>query len=77
VRPDPLSHDTVGTRLAQGGSPAGRVLEKERLQRAGAPLIVDVDATLVTAHSDKEQAAATWKKWKKGYGFHPLTVFAD
>jgi hypothetical protein len=28
----------------------------------------------VTAHSDKEQAAPTWKK---GYGFHPLTVFAD
>jgi hypothetical protein len=28
----------------------------------------------VTAHSDKEQAAPTWKK---GFGFHPLTVFAD
>jgi hypothetical protein len=42
---------------------------------AGAQLIVaDIDATLVTAHSDKEQAAPTWKK---GYGFHPLTVFAD
>jgi hypothetical protein len=42
---------------------------------AGGELIVaDIDATLVTAHSDKEQAAPTWKK---GYGFHPLTVFAD
>jgi hypothetical protein len=40
----------------------------------GGSLIVDVDATLVTAHSEKEQAAPTWKK---GYGFHPLTVFAD
>ncbi len=38
------------------------------------PLIVDVDATLVTAHSDKEQAAATFKR---GWGHHPLTVFAD
>ena len=28
----------------------------------------------MTAHSDKEQARPTWKK---GYGFHPLTVFAD
>jgi hypothetical protein len=28
-----------------------------------------MDATLVTASSDKEGAAATWKK---GYGFHPL-----
>jgi Transposase DDE domain group 1 len=28
----------------------------------------------VTAHSDKQQAAPTWKKT---FGFHPLTVFAD
>ena len=33
------------------------------------PLVVDVDATLVTAHSEKEQAASTWKK---GFGFHPV-----
>ncbi|WP_282006085.1 IS1380 family transposase [Propioniciclava sinopodophylli] len=38
------------------------------------PLIVDVDATLVTAHSDKEHAKPTFKK---GYGFHPLCVFVD
>ena len=38
------------------------------------PLIVDVDATLVTAHSDKEQAAPTFKR---GFGFHPLWAFAD
>ena len=41
---------------------------------ADRPLIVDVDATLVTAHSDKEQAAATFKR---GFGFHPLWTFAD
>lgn len=41
---------------------------------AARPLVLDVDATLVTAHSDKEGAAPTWKK---GYGFHPLAVFAD
>jgi hypothetical protein len=35
---------------------------------------MDIDATIVTACSQKEQAAATWKK---AYGFHPLTVFAD
>lgn len=33
------------------------------------PLVIDVDATLVTAHSEKEQAAPTFKR---GYGFHPL-----
>jgi hypothetical protein len=29
---------------------------------AAHPLIIDVDATLVTAHSDKEGAAATFKR---------------
>ncbi len=38
------------------------------------PLIVDLDATLVTAHSDKEQAAPTYKR---GDGFHPLCAFVD
>jgi hypothetical protein len=32
-------------------------------------LVIDMDATLVTARSDKEGAAPTWKR---GYGFHPL-----
>jgi hypothetical protein len=40
---------------------AGKVLEGW--------VVIDMDATLVTARSDKEGAAATWKK---GYGFHPL-----
>ncbi|MGH3978336.1 MAG: IS1380 family transposase, partial [Pseudonocardiaceae bacterium] len=38
------------------------------------PLVVDVDATLVSAHSDKEQARPTFKR---GYGFHPLCAFVD
>jgi Transposase DDE domain group 1 len=36
-------------------------------------LVIDMDATLVTAHSDKEGAAPTWKK---GYGFHPLGAWS-
>ena len=38
------------------------------------PLVVDVDATLVTAHSEKENAKPTFKK---GFGFHPLCAFVD
>jgi len=38
------------------------------------PLVIDLDATLITAHSDKDQAAPTFKH---GYGFHPLCGFAD
>jgi hypothetical protein len=33
-----------------------------------------VDATLVTAHSEKEHAAPTFKR---GFGFHPLWAFVD
>ena len=42
----------------------------------GAPesLTIDVDATLITAHSEKEQAAGNYKG---GYGFHPLQAYAD
>lgn len=32
------------------------------------PLIIDLDATLVTAHSVKESAAPTYKR---GFGFTP------
>jgi hypothetical protein len=32
-------------------------------------VVIDLDATLITAHSDKQGAAATFKR---GFGFHPL-----
>lgn len=53
--------------LAGEASPARRATPAD-------PLVVDLDATLVTAHSDKELARPTFKK---GYGFHPLCAFAD
>jgi len=37
-------------------------------------LVLDVDATVVLAHSEKEQAAATFKG---SFGYHPLLVFCD
>lgn len=42
--------------------------------RDGGLVIVDLDATLVTAHSDKEHAAPTYKK---GFGFAPMCAFVD
>jgi hypothetical protein len=42
--------------------------------RDGGQVIVDIDATLVGAHSDKEQAAPTYKR---GYGFAPMCAFVD
>jgi hypothetical protein len=43
-------------------------------RNASTPLVIDVDATLVTAHSEKESAAPTFKR---GFGFHPLWAFVD
>ena len=36
--------------------------------------VIDIDATITVAHSEKENAAATWKKT---FGFHPLLAFLD
>lgn len=57
--------------VAGGGVPASRC--------AGTTLdpglvVLDVDATLVTTHSEKESAAATFKG---GFGYHPLAVWCD
>lgn len=41
---------------------------------APARVILDIDATLVTAHTEKEGATPTYKR---GFGFHPLLCFAD
>lgn len=44
---------------------------------AGAPipgLVIDVDATLVTTHSEKEHTAGNYKG---GVGYHPLLAFLD
>ena len=61
-------------------SPRAR-LDADRRHRRGFPwpviagkeltgwVVIDMDATLVTAYSDKEGAAPTWRK---GYSFHPL-----
>jgi hypothetical protein len=38
------------------------------------PLIIDLDATLVSAHSEKEHAAPTYQR---GFGHHPLGAFVD
>jgi hypothetical protein len=42
--------------------------------RVGDQVVVDLDSTLVTAHSEKESASPTFKR---GFGFHPIFAFAD
>jgi hypothetical protein len=52
---------------AAKSSPAARATSAE-------PLIIDLDATLVTSHSDKENVAGTYKG---GYGFAPFIASCD
>jgi hypothetical protein len=50
---------------------------RERVwELAGAPerLTIDLDATLITAHSDKDGAAGTFKG---GFGFSPMLAYGD
>jgi hypothetical protein len=52
---------------------AAHARARDRFWRiAGAPerLTIDIDATLITAHSEKEKAAGNYKH---GFGFHPCT----
>lgn len=52
-----------------------RSLARDRVWKlAGTPsrVILDIDATLLTSHSEKEGAAGTYKR---GFGFHPLLCF--
>ncbi len=53
-----------------GGVPASKVADTD----LGDTVVLDVDATLVAAHSEKEGAAVTFKK---GFGYHPLGVWCD
>lgn len=53
------------------GVPASRVAGTEL---AGEVIVLDIDATIVIAHSEKENAAATFKRT---FGFHPLGVWCD
>lgn len=41
---------------------------------ADGPVMVDLDVTIVLAHSEKEGATPTWKRT---FGFHPLLAFLD
>jgi hypothetical protein len=89
----PVASDPVVSRLVTRlAADAPRALKAIRAARAGARerawslagdaapgaggrlVTMDIDATLVTAFSEKELATPTWKKT---FGFHPLTAFAD
>jgi len=59
------------------GIKAARKLVRERAFELGAgpeQPVIDVDASLLGAHSDKEQAAGNYKG---GFGFHPMLCYLE
>jgi hypothetical protein len=62
-----------GIRAARAAARA-RVWDRDGVPTVDGMLTIDVDATFVTAHSDKDRAAGTYKG---GYGFYPLLAFVD
>ncbi len=81
-----LAVDTAATDAAVAALRGARAAARERVwsrrrplagtpgTRDGGQVIVDIDATVVTAHSDKEGAEATHKM---SYGFAPMCAFVD
>jgi hypothetical protein len=56
---------------------AARAIARARAWDAGArpeTITLEIDATLLTAHSEKELAAGNYEH---GYGFHPLSCYLD
>jgi hypothetical protein len=73
--------------VARAQAAAREVVWAQRTELSGEPfpaaraagrdlpgLVIDLDASLVVCHSEKEQAAATFKKT---FGYHPLLAFCD
>jgi hypothetical protein len=88
VASDPTVSRTIAA-LAKAGPRALRAIRRARAAARervwalagehapggdGGLIPLDLDATIVIAHSDKEHAAPTWKHT---FGFHPMTAFID
>jgi hypothetical protein len=82
----PVASDTTAFRMIDRIARDPGLLEALRAARAQARasawnagmaperIMVDIDATLITAHSEKQGAAPTCKR---GFGFHPLLAYLD
>jgi Transposase DDE domain group 1 len=75
------------TAVAEARAAARQVVWAQRAETCGAPvpaaaaagqllpgLVIDVDASIVVCHSEKESAAATFKST---FGYHPILAFLD
>jgi hypothetical protein len=82
----PVASDSTGYRLIERIAAEPGALERIRAARAEARarawrrgarprmVVIDLDATLLVAHSEKQGAAGNFKG---GFGFHPLLAYLD
>jgi Transposase DDE domain group 1 len=83
---DKLDDTRLGA-VASGRAAAREVVWAQRAEITGEPfpaaraagrvipgLVIDLDASIVICHSEKEQAAPTFKKT---FGYHPMLAFCD
>jgi hypothetical protein len=65
----------LGAAWAQRAEVTGAAVPPARAAGVNLPgLVIDVDASIVVCHSEKEQAAATFKA---SFGYHPILAFLD
>src|SRR5437764_4723178 len=82
----PVASDSTAFRLIDLIADEPELLEMVRAARARTRarawelgvrpqrIVIDIDATLITAHTEKEGAAVNFKS---GFGFHPLFAYLD
>jgi Transposase DDE domain group 1 len=70
---DRIASDPQGLERLRGAQALARARVWE-LTAAPERLTIDLDATLIGSHSEKEGAAGNFKG---GYGFHPMLAYAD
>src|SRR4051795_8319256 len=82
----PVASDATASRLIDALAGDDGLIDAVRVARSRARanawaagvaperVVIDIDATLISAHSEKEGAAGTYKR---GFGFHPLVAWLD
>jgi hypothetical protein len=66
--------DTVIAAIGSARAAAREAVWRHRDPVGAGTVVVDLDATLVGAHSEKEGATPNFKR---GFGFHPMLAFVD
>lgn len=70
-----IDETTLGYLRQAMGDVRSQVWSRSAATTGIAPVVLDIDASLVEIHSENKEGAAA--SYKGGYGFHPMFCFAD